>query len=104
MDITLPFEELCRMMADFTQIGFMEAVKAYEPAQDRIRARDVRNWLKMMLVDEKRFDALVRCGKIRARRMGTGKNSPIYYSKKEIKEALVASRMFTAGWNMRKDE
>lgn len=51
MDFLLTFEELTGLLADFTQIGFMEAVKAYEPAQDNIRRSEVKKWLKMMLVD-----------------------------------------------------
>lgn len=95
MNITLPFDELCRIMSDFTQIGFMSAIKAYEPTQDLIRAREVKDWLKIMLIDEKKFNALVNNGKIKARRIGTGKNSPLYYSKKEIKAAITAAKIFS---------
>lgn len=95
MNITLPFDELCRIMSDFTQIGFMSAIKAYEPTQDLIRVREVKDWLKIMLIDEKKFNALVDNGKIKARRIGTGKNSPLYYSKKEIKSAITAAKIFS---------
>lgn len=101
MNVTLPFDELCRMMSDFTQIGFMEAVKAYEPAQDLLRVRDVKKWLKIMLIDENKFESLVHSGVIKAKRMGTGKNSPFYFSKKEIKSALVANKIFSSQWTIK---
>lgn len=75
------------------QVGFMEAIKAYEPVQDIIRKTDVKKWLKMMRIDTKRFDALVNGGKVRPFRIGSGRNSPLYYSKKEIKKAIVAADM-----------
>ena len=39
-------EEIQSIMIDSYQVGYMEAVKAYEPAQDLIRQREVKKWLK----------------------------------------------------------
>lgn len=91
MEIT--FDDLCEVVADFAQIGYMEAVRTYEPPQDTIRKSEVYNWLKMMRVDFKTFNALVRKGLIKPRRSGTGVNSPLVYSKKEIKQALATARI-----------
>lgn len=88
MKVVMEFSELSDSLQRFVQIGFMEAVKAYEPAQDRVRLKDVKAWLKMMLIDYKTFKVLVDKGTIKARRIGTAKNSPLYFSKKEIKQAL----------------
>ena len=76
------------IMIDSYQVGYMEAVKAYEPAQDLIRLRDVKKWLKMMQIDLKRFNILVSKELIKPIRKGESKNSPLYYSKAEIKQAL----------------
>ena len=76
------------IMIDRYQVGYMEAVKAYEPAQDLIRLRDVKKWLKMMQIDLKRFNILVSKELIKPIRKGESKNSPLYYSKAEIKQAL----------------
>lgn len=84
-------EELYRVIADYTQVGFMQAVKAYEPTQDRIRKSEVRKWLKINLINEKKFDALCDKGLIRAFRTGTARNSPLCYSKKEIKQAMATA-------------
>lgn len=92
-DILMSFEELKGIIADYTQIGFMEAVRAYEPAQDLIRQSAVEKWLKMMRVDLKKFVALSESGAIKARRIGKSKNSPLYYSKKEIMEAMKAANV-----------
>ena len=76
------------IMIDSYQVGYMEAVKAYEPAQDLIRLRDVKKWLKMMQIDLKRFNILISKELIKPIRKGESKNSPLYYSKAEIKQAL----------------
>lgn len=81
-------QELRSLLADFVQIGFMEAVKAYEPSQDLVRKNEVRKWLKMMLISEKDFKKLLNSECIRPMRKGEGKNSPLYFSKKEIKQAI----------------
>lgn len=93
--VTMRFEELAGLLADFTQVGFMEAVRAYAPAQDRIRKSEVKKWLKMMLVDYKDFKALVDGGYIHVRRNGTGRNSPLYFSKKEIMNVLKAKKLLS---------
>ena len=89
----IEIQELNSMIADFVQVGYMEAVKAYEPAQDLIRLREVRIWLKIMNIPYKRFQALVNAETIQAVRKGTGRNSPLYFSKKEIKQALSMAKV-----------
>lgn len=88
MKITMEFSELNDTLQRFVQVGFMEAVRAYEPAQDMLKQKDVKGWLKMMHIDEGTFKALVKNKSVRARRKGTAVNSPLYYSKREIKQAL----------------
>lgn len=80
--------EIQSIMIDSYQVGYMEAVKAYEPAQDLIRLREVKKWLKMMRIDLKRFNILVGKELIKPIRKGESRNSPLYYSKAEIKQAL----------------
>lgn len=90
MKVTMEFNELNNLLSRYVQVGFMEAVRMYEPAQDMIRLTEVKAWLKMALVDYKAFKALVGKGAIRARKAGDAKNSPLYYSKKEIQQALAS--------------
>jgi hypothetical protein len=84
----MKFEELSGLLAAAVQIGFMEAVKCYEPSKDMVRKNEVLGWLKMMNIDPKRFQALCKTGEIKPFRQGTGVNSPLYYSKKDIKQAF----------------
>lgn len=81
-------EEIQSIMIDSYQVGYMEAIKAYEPAQDFIRLSEVKKWLKMMKIDLKRFNILVSKDVIKPIRKGESRNSPLYYSKTEIKQAL----------------
>lgn len=93
MNILIDFNQLCGVLSDFVQIGFMEAVRAYEPVQDKIRKSEIKKWLKISLIDNDKFDALVESGHIHAHRLGTSKNSPLYFSKKEIKEAVAKTKL-----------
>lgn len=86
-------EELQSIMIDSYQVGYMEAVKSYEPSQDLIRLSEVKKWLKMMKIDLKKFNTLVNKDFIKPIRKGTSRNSPLYYSKKEIKQALSMSNV-----------
>lgn len=85
------------LMAEVWQVGYMEAVKAYEPVRDQIRKSDIADWLTMMNIDRKVFRKLEKAGLIKAHKMGDGKNSPLIYSKAEIKRAIAtrtASRLY----------
>ena len=85
-------EYLQILISEATQIGCMEAMKAYEPSADLLRTRDVKSWLGVMHVSMKKFKWLKENGYVRIIRKGTAKNSPIYYSKTEIKKALFHAR------------
>lgn len=93
MKITIELSELAAMIADFVQIGYMEGVRAYEPSRDLVRKSELKPWLRMMNVDERRFDSIVKAGMVTPRRKGKSVNSPIFYSKKEIKQALATDKV-----------
>lgn len=86
-------QELKCIIADFVQIGFMQAIKAYEPSQDLLRKSEVKKWLKMMMISEAEFKRLLASDHIKPIRMGEGRNSPLFYSKQEIKQALSMMRI-----------
>lgn len=81
-------QELNSIISDYVQLGFMQAVKAYEPSSDLIRKSEVKKWLKIMLISEDDFKRLLSSDLIKPVRIGEGRNSPLYYSKKDIKQAL----------------
>lgn len=89
----MDIEEIQALMINCYQVGYMEAVKAYEPSQDFIRLSEVKKWLGMMKIDIKRFKLLVRMDIIKPIRKGEGKNSPLYYSKAEIKQAFSLDKL-----------
>ena len=89
----MDMQEVNRMVADFVQVGFMQAVKMYEPPQDMVRQSEVRGWLRMACLDYKTFQRLAKAGAIRPFRKGKGKNSPLYYSKADIKQAFSAAHV-----------
>lgn len=87
--MNLEIHEINSMIVDCVQIGYMEAVRAYEPANDLIREKELKRWLKIACIPLERFQALERTELVKPFRKGVGKNSPLYYSKKEIKQAFV---------------
>lgn len=89
----MKIEELNRIVADFVQVGWMQAVKMYEPPQDRVRLSEVKQWLRMACLDYKTFQRLVKSEVIKPFRTGKGKNSPLFYSKAAIKQAFSALDM-----------
>lgn len=84
----IDIHELNRIIADFVQVGYMQAVKAYDPPQDKVRKSEVKKWLRIANLDQRKFDRLVKAEIIKPFRVGTGRNSPFFYSKKEIKQAF----------------
>lgn len=98
--ITIPFEDLRNMITDAVEVGFMKAVRTYDPDTDSIRATQVKSWLKRNNVEPKLFQSLIDDGSIVGRRKGTAKNSPIYYSKEEIRQAVMSVKQASVLFNL----
>lgn len=86
--MNIDIHELNRIIADFVQVGYMQAVKVYDPPQDKVRKSEVKKWLRIANLDQRKFDRLVKAEIIKPFRTGEGRNSPFFYSKKEIKQAF----------------
>lgn len=84
-------DEMIPVLETAFQVGYMEAVKAYEPPQDMLRKTELKKWLALMHIDKRRVQALIDKGLVKPYRKGTGKNSPLYFSKIDIKKAIAAA-------------
>lgn len=91
MDMTL--NQLGAWMADFVQIGYMTAVKAYEPTSDELRLKDIEKWCKATFTDYAKLKRLIDDGLVTPHRKGECRNSPLYFSKAEIKQAIVQGKL-----------
>lgn len=80
-------------MARSIEIGYLQALQAIEPTADELRQSEAKKWLRTQNIKPCQFDAMVEEGLVRGRRKGDAVNSPIYYSKKEIKQALLICRV-----------
>lgn len=80
--------EVRSLIQDSVQIGVMQAIKTYEPVKDYVRAKEIRDWLKINNIDFSLFKKLENSGLISSKRVGEGRNSPIVYSKAEVKKAI----------------
>lgn len=88
MDVVMDIAELGGILSEFVQAGYAQAVKAYDVTKDRVRRTAVSDWLRYNSYDVRVFEALERRGMIKSFRVGEGRNSPLYYSKEEIKRAF----------------
>ena len=61
----MDIQELNSMVANFVQVGFMQAVKVYDPPQDRVRKSEVKRWLRMANLDYDHFARLEDAGIIK---------------------------------------
>lgn len=84
----MEIQDVKSLMTEVWQAGYMEAVKAYEPVRDIIRKSEIEGWLKLMNIDLRTFRKIEKSGLIHSSKIGEGKNSPLVYSKTEIKKAL----------------
>lgn len=85
----LDIRELYNVIEQFTQVGFMEGIKAMQPTSDQLRATEVADWLALTYAgDAKTFKMLEREGLIKTYTIGKAVNSPKFYSKAEIKRAF----------------
>ena len=91
--MTMTIEQIGAMMADFVQIGYMTAVKAYEPTSDELRLKDVGKWCKATFTDYGKLRKLIKAGAVKPHRSGECRNSPLYYSKAEIKQAIINAHL-----------
>lgn len=89
----MTLEDIKDIVAQSFEIGYLNALQAIEPSCDELRQAEVKKWLKTQNIRLTRFDALVSEGMVRGRRKGKAVNSPIYYSKKEIKQALLVCKV-----------
>ena len=87
----MTMEQLTEIISTAFLIGRMEATKAYEPTADMIRTAELEAWCKATATDWRKVRVLMERGRIRARRMGTAKNSPLVYSKEEVKRQLAVA-------------
>lgn len=89
----ISLEQIQTLIIDAVQVGYMEAVKAYEPTADELKERDVQKWCKATFGNMTRIKRLMRAGVIKGYRKGDYANCALYYSKSAIKKALMTQRL-----------
>lgn len=89
----IKIEQIQSIITDAVQIGYMEAIKAYEPYTDELKEKEAQRWCKATFGTWANIKSLMRAGLIKGHRRGDFKNCAIYYSKADIKKALLAQRL-----------
>lgn len=82
------YDQVVNMINRAVEIGIAANEARREPANDKLKQREVKKWLKANKIKQSVLDELVEAGQVKKRRMGPAKNSPIVYSKFEIIKAL----------------
>lgn len=86
-------DQISAFIADSIQIGYMTAVKAYEPTADELKQSDLKKWCQATFTDYKKLRRLIKAEIIKPHRKGDAKNSPLFFSKAEIKQAIITNRL-----------
>lgn len=86
-------DQISAFIADSIQIGYMTAVKAYEPLADELKQSELKTWCQATFTDYKKLRRLIRAGLVTPYRRGDSKNSPLVYSKADIKRAIITNRL-----------
>ena len=60
---------------------------------EQIGAMMVEKWCRATFTDYKTLLRLIKAGIVRSYRKGDSRNSPLYYSKAEIKQAIINARL-----------
>lgn len=93
MDISL--FQLKELISEMTEVGYMRAVRQYEPHMDEVSRREVLGWFKILGLEPSFLEKMESEGLVKGKRKGAGKNSPVYYSKVKVKEALASLKINT---------
>lgn len=88
--MTITLSQLKEIISEMTEVGYMRAVRHYEPHMDEVSRREVLGWFKILGLKPSCLDKMENEGLIKGKRKGAGTNSPKYYSKVKIKEALIS--------------
>ncbi len=89
-NMELNYGDIQNLVADSVQLGYMRAVRSFEPASDNVKGTDLDGWCLAAGVDKETLTKLIKRGAIKKQRTGTARNSPIVYSKSEIKQAMLS--------------
>lgn len=89
----IPLSELLDAVTRFVCVGFIEGVSVLQPSSDSLRKSELKDWLAVTCTDRDAFRKLEASGRIKARPTGPAKNSPLAYSKSEIKQAIAELRL-----------
>lgn len=86
----MTFNDIQAVIADSVRLGYMKAVKAFEPTADIIRERELKSWCLANAIDIKTITKMIARGEIKKHRMGVCRNSPTGFSKAEIKQVIAS--------------
>lgn len=102
--VGLKASDVKRLVMEAVSLGVMQAVKAYEPAADWVRKKDLLEWLKIVDADYSDFRRLEKAGLVRCKRSGDSERSPIVYSKVDVMEAFLTRKLCATIFSSARDE
>ncbi|MCD8266508.1 MAG: hypothetical protein LUC33_05070 [Prevotellaceae bacterium] len=77
-------EQLSDLIGRAYMRGSLEAAKWLDPVSDRVREKDIPDWLRRQGLDRKVFNRLKREGRIKPFKASAALNTPNYYSAAEM--------------------
>ena len=88
-----PFQ-LQKMLNLAAELGAMNVLKQLEPANDYISKSELMQWMKSLKKKPSQIEKLIREGRIQGERKNKNFNSPMIFSKVNIKSSLFADEAY----------
>lgn len=89
----LDYADIIKLVSDAVMQGYMLATRSLEPSLDKVRRPEAIAWLRMYGFKAGTLDSFIEQGLVKPHRMGPAKNSPIYFSKAELQQAIITKRV-----------
>lgn len=91
--ITISVEAMKEIATDIFAAGMAQAVKMYEPIADWVKKDEITVWCVLNDINPKSVMALIKDGTIRGKHSGRGINTPVVYSKADIRKQIAIIKM-----------
>lgn len=92
MDILMTREALSKILENALNLGRIDYIDMITPEYDKIKQREAQRYLKRRGYEPKVLDEWRNMGLIHRRKDGA-RNSPVYYSLKEIQKQITITEM-----------
>lgn len=86
--------QLKRLLKEAAAAGAQQAIEAIAPTEEKLTKNEVMRWLRRLGRPGTDVEEMEKEGLIKGERSGSCSNSPIYYSRCDVQQAMQALNLF----------